>query len=272
MSGNRVHITRTRTGYDGEGELSLGKSRIKFEGHLDEQELRRLAHLAKAGLQWVEKNGRPLDTSGFDFLEAVNKGVEVVGNVAKSPIGDAVATFGGPYGALAVAAARGAPDAVKAIKGVLGPAGPTAAVLSHPDPKVREKAKPVVDAIVRDAEAGNPEAVKARLNLTSVMIKHKDMLLAERGKTIEMMKDRLAIYGDPLSYADTAGDDVIAYGFGDEGPPVVEGGDYYEALYALDTGATKPAASASLHGALDRALQRAKTEPQPTFKRPAARR
>lgn len=269
---NTVRIKRTSTGYDGSGTLELGKSRVTFEGHLDQQQIEQLRRGLQAAQRWVDQRG-PLDTAGGDFMSVFGQGVEMVGKLAKSPIGDAVATFGGPYGALAVAAARGAPDAVKAIKGVLGPAGPTAAALSHPDPKVREKAKPVVDAIVRDAKAGKPEAQKARLDLTAVMIKHKDMLLAERAKTIQKLKDQLAIYGDPLSYADTGAIDAVElYGFGDEGAPVVEGLETFDSSSYFDGQADTGAPPASLTSALDRALARSKNDPQPTFARRRAAR
>ena len=270
MNPNRVHIKRTQGGFDGAGELALGRSRVRFEGHLDQQEINRLAKMALLAQRWIQENGRPIDTSGTDFLDAFSKGVDVVGNVAESLVGDVVATVGGPYGMMAVAAARGAPDAVAAIKGALGPAGPTAAALSHPDPAVREKAKPVVDAIVSGAKMGDLRAQAARMDLTAAMIRHKDMLLAERSQTINVLKDRLALLGDPLSYADTGGEDVNAYGFGDEGAPIVSNQapcSYFEA----DTGATVAAPPPSLTAALDRAIGRARHDPQPTFRRPARR-
>lgn len=209
---------------------------------------------------WVQHNGHPLDTGGADWLDVVSKGAGMVGNVANSPVGDAVATFGGPYGTMAVMAARGVAPAVEALTKHLGPAAATAATLSHPDPAVRAKAQPVIDAINHGAAAGDPAAHAARLNLTSTMVKFKDMLLAERAATIQALKDKLAEYGDPMSYAQTAGwDDVDSYGFGGTQAPSYEGANY-------DTGAPAGPSLAGLHAKLDRSLARATHEPQPTFK------
>jgi hypothetical protein len=239
---NHVDLRKTPTGYDGNGTLNLGRSSVTFSGHLDRQEIERLRGALQMAERWVNAAGA-IDTGAPDFMASLTQGLGVASDIAKSPIGDAVQLYGGGYGILAVEAAKGAGPALKTLQGYLGPAAGTVARMHSGDPKVQAKTRAQITQLLKDAGKGKPDAVRDRLELCNALLKHKDAVIQEQ-------KDRLAMLGDPMGYADTGAPPALVPAFG-------------QGMARRVT----PPSQAQLVAHLDDALTRTRLFPQPTFMR-----
>ena len=260
-------LSRTPQGFQGGTTLRLGNSTITIGGQIDRRDIRRVR-------EWLDSASRYYQTAGYDtgsLLDDIAQGAGVVRDVANSPIGVGLLGAAGPYGAAALAAANGVPMALDALQrmGVGKEHAQTAAQLTHPDAKVRAAAEKRVQNITKAAKSGDQRAAAIRKGLQQVMAVHQARLLREAQAEISAIRQYLASNGDPMAYADFVGN-------GGWGPPPAQTSGtwpgYNTAGAWPDYGTTAgPAVPPELSEALHRALNRARFQPQPSFRRPTLR-
>lgn len=282
---------RTNQGYISGGRtFRIGDSSFTVGGQIARTDIARLKrfladaerYYQTAGYDMADGYGYPDEVEGYpydtgDFLSDFTKGAGMVRDVANNPMVAGLATAAGPYGQAALAAANGVPAALDMMKsaGILPEHAQQVAQLHHPDPAMRAEAERRTKALKKAAEAGDKKAKALVQGLRIALVQHLQAQLAECQASLRQAQERLASYGDPMAYAAPPS---VLHAERLPMPPVIGG------LGGRIAGATAPAPAwgttsgpvvglpPSLIQALQTALARARTAPEPSFRRMPLRR